>query len=152
MNIKISRFNFFAQPTLQNDNLSPFWEIKILLVETNPSIIRMVEKVLENTRVMHFLRRINNPQDLNFELVYSKPDVIITGRTLDNMNAKQVLDLTRIHAPALPIIVLATDYNEQLNFELIENGAYDIIFHSEIKRLPHEIAFLSEEFKKRKIA
>jgi DNA polymerase sigma len=48
--------------------------------------------------------------------------------------------------------VLATDYNEQLNFELIENGAYDIIFHSEIKRLPHEIAFLSEEFKKRKIA
>ncbi len=139
-------------PTLQNGVLSPFWEIKIVLVETNGSVIRMVEKILENTKVLHFLRRIDNPHDLHFELVYNKPDLILTGRTMENFSGMDVLNLTKLHAASLPVIVLAPDYNEEANLELIDNGAYDIIFHQELKRLPNEVAFMSEEFRIRRTA
>ena len=45
------------------------------------------------------------------------------------------------------------NYNSAgVNFELIDNGAYDIIFHQEIKRLPNEVTFLSEAYKRRKSA
>lgn len=152
MIIRTPKFDFGKQQVLQNENYSPFWEIKILLVETNGSTVRMVEKVLENTRVLHFLRRIDNVQDLRFELVYNKPDLILTGRTMDKFNASEVLSLTQIYAPSMPVIVLAPDYNEHINIELIEQGAYDIIFHQEIKRLPNEVVFLSEEFKRRRSA
>jgi hypothetical protein len=63
--------NYNKQPLLQIDNMSPFWEIKVLLVETNLSVIRMVDKVLEETSAVHFLRRIDNVHDLNFELRYN---------------------------------------------------------------------------------
>jgi DNA-binding NtrC family response regulator len=137
---------------LQNGILNPFWEIKIVLVETNGSVIRMVEKILENTKVLHFLRRVDNTHDLHFELVYNKPDLILTGRTMEEFSALDVLNLTKEYALGLPVIVLAPDYNEETNFELIDNGAYDIIFHQEIKRLPNEVTFLSEAYKRRKRA
>jgi DNA-binding NtrC family response regulator len=140
------------QSRLQNGILSPFWEIKIVLVETNGSVIRMVEKILENTKVMHFLRRIDNPHDLQFELAYNKPNLILSGRTMENFSAIDVLDLTKLHDPQLPVIVLAPDYNQQDSYNLIDHGAYDIIYHQEIKRLPNEVAFMSESYKKKKIA
>lgn len=152
MNVSNSTLRLNSNSTLQNGVLSPFWEIKILLVETNGAVIRMVEKVLENTKVLHFLRRIDNPHDLHFELVYNKPDLILTGRTMENFSALDVLNLTKLHATELPVIVLAPDYSKDTNFELIDHGAYDIIFHQEIKRLPNEVAFMSEEFRIRRTA
>lgn len=112
----------------------------------------MVEKILENTKVLHFLRRIDNPSDLHFELIYNKPDLILTGRTMDDFSALDVLNLTKANAADLPVIVLAPDYDEETNFELIDNGAYDIIFHQEIKRLPNEVAFISEAYGMRRTA
>jgi DNA-binding NtrC family response regulator len=107
---------------------------------------------LENTKVLHFLRRIDNPPDLHFELIYNKPDLILTGRTMDDFSALDVLNLTKARAADLPVIVLAPDYDEDTNFELIDNGAYDILFHQEIKRLPNEVAFISEAYRMRRTA
>jgi DNA-binding NtrC family response regulator len=130
------------QPLLQTETMSPFWEIKVLLVETNPSVIRMVEKVLEETSVLHFLRRIDNVHDLNFELKYNKPNVIVCGRTMENFDALVVLDQVKLFAPNIPVLVMAPDFNAPLNIKLVNEGAYDIIYHSEIKRLPKEVSFL----------
>lgn len=130
------------QPLLQIDNMSPFWEIKVLLVETNSTVIRMVEKVMEESNVLHFLRRIDNLHDLNFELKYNKPDVIISGRTMEEFCASLVLEQKNLYAPTLPVIVLAPDFNASTNIRLVNEGAYDIIYHTEIKRLPKEISFL----------
>ncbi|OYU97558.1 MAG: hypothetical protein CFE21_04495 [Bacteroidetes bacterium B1(2017)] len=130
------------QPLLQTETMSPFWEIKVLLVETNSSVIRMVEKIMEDSSVLHFLRRIDNVHDLNFELKYNKPNVIISGRTMEGFDAISVLDQTHLYAPNMPVIVLAPDFNAPLNISLVNHGAYDIIYHTEIKRLANEVAFL----------
>lgn len=152
MIINTSNGSMEQHTRLQNGILSPFWEIKIVLVETNGVVIRMVEKILENAKVLHFLRRIDNPHDLQFELKYNKPNLILSGRTMDNFSAIDVLELTKLHDPEMPVIVLAPDYNQSESFNLIDHGAYDIIYHQEIKRLPNEVAFLSEGFKKKQIA
>ena len=131
-----------TQSMLQMENSSPFWEIKILLVETNPSVIRMVEKVLEETSSTHFLRRIDNIHDLNFELRYNKPNVVLTGRTMEGFDASTVLMQKGLFAPEMPVIVLAPDFNAPFNITLVNQGAYDIIYHNEIRRLPKEISFL----------
>jgi DNA-binding NtrC family response regulator len=134
--------NSTNQIMLQNDNSSPFWEIKILLVETNPSVIRMVEKVLEDSSVLHFLRRIDTIHDLNFELKYNKPNLVLSGRTMEGFSAKNVLEQVEMYTPSLPVLVLAPDFNAEMNIQLVNQGAYDIIYHSEIKRLPNEVSFL----------
>ncbi len=131
-----------AQPMLQTESFSPFWEIKVLLVETSPVVIRMVEKILEETTVVHFLRRIDNLHDLNFELRYNKPDVVITGRTMNTFGASDVLTQKNLYAPNMPVLVLAPDFNPIMNIKLVNEGAYDIVYHNEIKRLPKEISFL----------
>lgn len=142
--LKISKLRSLAnqQPLLQNESFSPFWEIKVLLVETNFAVIRMVEKVLEQTTVTHFLRRIDNIHDLNFELRYNKPDVIICGRTMGEFNSFDVLTQKNLYAPSMPVLVLAPDFNAPMNIRLVNEGAYDIVYHNEIKRLPKEISFL----------
>ena len=134
--------NYYEQPLLQIDNMSPFWEIKVLLVETNLSVIRMVEKVLEETSAVHFLRRIDNVHDLNFELRYNKPNVVVCGRTMNDFDALTVLDQVNLYTPNLPVLVMAPDFNAPLNIQLVNSGAYDILYHSEIRRLPKELTFL----------
>ncbi len=124
--------------------MNSFWEIKVLLVETNPTIIKMVEKIMKLSPVFYFLRRIENVHDLNYELKYNKPDLIISGLTMDNFDAGKVLELVNLFAEKIPVMVLAPEYNIATNYKLAMQGAYDIFYHSEIKRLPNEIAFLCE--------
>lgn len=126
----------------QTENFNPFWEIKVLLVETNASVIRMVEKVLEETTVYHFLRRIDSMHDLNFELKYNKPDLIISGRTMELFSAVEVLESVNVYLPKIPVIIIAPDYNSPININLVKKGAYDIIYHEEIRRLPKEVSFI----------
>jgi DNA-binding NtrC family response regulator len=133
------------QEMLQLGNTSPFWEIKILLVETNLSTLRMVEKVLEGTSILHFMRRIDTIQDLGFELKYNKPDLVLTGRTMEGFDGLAVLDQVDLFAPGMPVLVLASDFNADLNIQLVNRGAYDIIYHSELKRLPKEVSFIYQK-------
>jgi hypothetical protein len=37
---------------------------------------------------------------------------------------------------------MAPDFNAPLNIKLENQGAYDILYHSEIRRLPKELKFL----------
>jgi DNA-binding NtrC family response regulator len=130
------------QIPLQSENGSPFWEIKVLLVETNCAIIRTVEKVFEKNASSYFLRRIQNKDDLTFELMYNKPDVIISGRNMGDFTGEEVLSLVDLHSPNLPVLMLVTDFNAKANISLVNKGAYDIIYHNEIARLPLEVNFL----------
>jgi DNA-binding NtrC family response regulator len=130
------------QLALQSENSSPFWEIKILLVETSRSVIRLVEKVFEETTTGYFLHKIDNIHDLNFELEYKKPDVIISGRNMHVFRGTDVLNKVQLLAPEIPVIILVTDFNAIENTALVNQGAYDIIYHSELNRLPKEVNFL----------
>ncbi len=125
--------------------MSSFWEIKVLLVETNPSVIRLVEKMMESSPVFYFLRHIDNVHDLHFELKYNQPDLIISGRTMHGFDGIQVLDLVQLYASRVPVFILAPDLNIDSNVDYITHGAYDIIYHNEIKRLPNEVAYLCEQ-------
>ena len=125
--------------------MSSFWEIKVLLVETNDSLIRVVEKIMESSPIFYFLRRIDNVHDLNFELKYNKPDLIISGRTMTGFDGSEVLDLVQMYSKDIPVLILAPDYNMQTGSEFVTHGAYDIIYHSELKRLPNEVAYLCEQ-------
>lgn len=130
------------QLALQIENGSPFWEIKILLVETSRSVIRLVEKVFEETTTGYFLHKIDNIHDLNFELEHKKPDVIISGRNMHVFKGTDVLNKVQLLAPEIPVIILVTDFNAIENTALVNQGAYDIIYHSELIRLPKEVNFL----------
>jgi DNA-binding NtrC family response regulator len=130
------------QLALQSENGSPFWEIKILLVETSRSVIRLVEKVFEETTTGYFLHKIDNIHDLNFELEYKKPDIIISGRNMHVFRGTDVLNKVQLLAPEIPVIILVTDFNAIENTALVNQGAYDIIYHSELNRLPKEVNFL----------
>lgn len=130
------------QLTLQSENNSPFWEIKVLLVETNFLTIRLIEKVFENTNTSYFITKINNISDLNYELKYNRPDVIISGRKMHHFMGVDVMNQVNLLAPDIPVLLFVTDFNEKENFELVNMGVYDIVYHSEIFRLPKEVNFL----------
>lgn len=130
------------QLILQSEKGSPFWEIKILLVETNCPVIRLVEKVFENSEGSYFLRRIKNLPDLSFELKYNKPDIVISGRSMDGFKGLDVLNQVQLLSPEIPVLMLVTDFNAKANIELVNHGAYDIVYHSELNRLVKEVNFL----------
>jgi DNA-binding NtrC family response regulator len=130
------------QLKLQSENNSPFWEINVLLVETNFLTIRLIEKVFENTKTSYYFTKIYTISDLNYELKYNKPDVIISGRKMDNFLGIDVLNQVNLLAPSIPVLLFVTDFNAKENTELVNLGAYDIIYHSEIFRLPKEVNFI----------
>jgi DNA-binding NtrC family response regulator len=47
-----------------------------------------------------------------------------------------VLNKVQLLAPEIPVIILVTDFNAIENTDLVNQGAYDIIYHSELNRLP----------------
>lgn len=131
--------------------MESFWEIRILLVETNESVIRLVEKSLSESRLKHFLRWVRTPQDLEFELKFNTPDLIICGRNMGLFSATEVLALNEKYQNRAPCIVITTERNIEHDTYLAINGVYEIFTQSEIKYMIKEIGFLKEQLREQKI-
>lgn len=131
--------------------MESFWEIRILLVETNESVIRLVEKSLSESRLKHFLRWVRTPQDLEFELKFNTPDLIICGRNMGLFSATEVLALNEKYQNRAPCIVITTERNIEHDTHLALNGVYEIFTQSEIKYMIKEIGFLKEQLREQKI-
>lgn len=131
--------------------MKSFWEIRILLVETNESVIRLVEKAMSESRLKHFLRWVRTPQDLEFELQFNPPDLIISGRNMGLFSAMEVLRLNEQYGNKAPCIVITTDRSLELDTDLALRGVYEIFTQAEIKQMVKEIGFLKEQLQEQKI-
>lgn len=129
----------------------PFWEIRILLVETNETTIRLIEKTLAESRMSHFLRWVRNPQDLAFELRFNKPDILITGRNMHNFDALDVIHEIENQNLAINTLVIVPDRNQEKDIPLALAGVYEIFPITELKSLVKEIGFISEEIRQEKV-
>ncbi|MFY8021810.1 MAG: hypothetical protein ACOVP1_11450 [Bacteroidia bacterium] len=131
--------------------MESFWEIRILLVETNESVIRIVEKTLSESRLKHFLRWVRTPQDLEFELQFNPPDLILSGRNMGLFSAIEVLALNEKYQNKAPCIVITTERNMEFDTHLALNGVYEIFTQFEIKQMIKEIGFLKDQLHSQKI-
>jgi DNA-binding NtrC family response regulator len=131
--------------------MKSFWEIRILLVETNESVIRLVEKTLSESRLKHFLRWVRTPQDLEFELQFNVPDLILSGRNMGLFSAIEVLILNDKHGNKAPCIIITSDRDIEQDIELALHGVYEIFTLEEIKLMVKEIGFLKEQLQNQKI-
>ncbi len=131
--------------------MKSFWEIRILLVETNESVIRLVEKTLSESRLKHFLRWVRTPQDLEFELQFNATDLILSGRNMGLFSAIEVLILNDKHGNKAPCIIITSDRDIEQDTELALHGVYEIFTIEEIKLMVKEIGFLKEQLQDHKI-
>jgi len=102
--------------------------IRVLMVEDNPSDIRLVEEMLAESGASQFsLDHAGSIKHALEHLTQHRYDVLLLdlslpdGRGLSNVNKIQAT------APELPIIVLSTINDEQLALQAVKTGAQDYL-------------------------
>ncbi|GAB1449082.1 MAG: hypothetical protein L6Q78_09525 [Bacteroidia bacterium] len=129
----------------------PFWETRILLVETNETTIRLIEKTLSESRIPHFLRWVRNQKDLEFELRFNQPDILITGRNMQGFDAMDIIREVKKANLSITTLVIAGDRNQEKDIPLALAGVYEIFPINELKYLVKEIGFLADQIRETKL-
>lgn len=129
----------------------PFWETRILLVETNETTIRLIEKTLSESRIPHFLRWVRNQKDLEFELRFNQPDILITGRNMQGFDAMDIVREVKKANLSITTLVIAGDRNQEKDIPLALAGVYEIFPINELKYLVKEIGFLADQIRETKL-
>lgn len=129
----------------------PFWETRILLVDTNETTIRLIEKTLSESRIPHFLRWVRNQKDLEFELRFNQPDILITGRNMHGFDAMDIIREVKKANLSITTLVIAGDRNQEKDIPLALAGAYEIFPINELKYLVKEIGFLADQIRETKM-
>ncbi len=124
------------------------------------SILRILyvdDSALERALVAHSLEQANAEFELvearnceEFEtLLHDGPwDLVLSDSNVLGFDGLQVLDLVRVVAPALPVIIVATSGNDQLTADAISRGAAEVVIKTEpeIGRLPQTIRATLEKY------
>lgn len=129
----------------------PFWETRILLVGTNETTIRLIEKTLSESRIPHFLRWVRNQKDLEFELRFNQPDILITGRNMQGFDAMDIIREVKKANLSITTLVIAGDRNQEKDIPLALAGVYEIFPINELKYLVKEIGFLADQIRETKL-
>lgn len=129
----------------------PFWETRILLVETNETTIRLIEKTLSESRIPHFLRWVRNQKDLEFELRFNQPDILISGRKMQGFDAMDIIHELKKANLSITTLVISGDRNQEKDIPLALAGVYEIFPINELKYLVKEIGFLAEQIRETKL-
>lgn len=125
--------------------MKSFWEIRILLAESNEQRIRNIEQAFSKSRLKHFLRWVRTKEDIDFELRFNPPDLLLCGRYLNQTNATEMMRMLEEYQLTIPCIVVCKQREPVMDTQLAIAGVYEIFEDSELPLVIREIGFIQEQ-------
>jgi len=123
-------------------------QIRVLLIEDNPTDAKLVQEELVKRGNGHFqldcVDRLSTALD---RLDTGEVDLVLSDLKLPDSEGSETFDRIRSHAPLLPVIILAGNYEDQeMAMELVKKGAQDYIVKSQMdgRLLPRILRYAVE--------
>ncbi|MBI5187114.1 MAG: response regulator [Nitrospinae bacterium] len=98
---------------------------KILLVDDDPSIIKLLIAILEKENY-DTVEAVNGKKGLEM-IKHEKPDLVLLDLMMPEMNGAQVLEIIKKEHPELPVIIVTAHGSEDKAVDLMKGGAIDYI-------------------------
>ncbi len=114
--------------------------VRILIVEDRPDDAVLMVRQLQRLAPACHTERVETEAEFLAQLTRFQPQVILTDHSLPRFSARDVLQLTRIHAPEVPVIVVTGSLDEETAADYIKEGATDYIVKHHLERLGPAVA------------
>ncbi len=101
--------------------------VRVLICSAAPIDLAAVEKVLRESGVEPLWRRAADRRELEAAFSVTWPEVVLAGHPGSELGALQVLDFIRRQEAAIPLVVLAATWSEQLALDCLRAGAIDCV-------------------------
>lgn len=110
-------------------------ELRILLVEDNPSHAEIVEHVLREGGLKFFITRVETKAAFQEELEQHPPDLILSDYALPSFDGSSALNIAKVKTPGIPFIFVTGTMGEEVAIETLKNGATDYVLKTRLVRL-----------------
>jgi two-component system, NarL family, sensor histidine kinase UhpB len=120
-------------------------DLRILLVEDNPSDSKLIERELRQSGLSYSTRVVQTEDEFIEELTNFSPQIIIADFTLPHFSALRALELLNQLHLATPLILVTGTQSEEAAVECLKRGAEDYILKDSLKRLPSALISVLEK-------
>lgn len=114
-------------------------QLKILLLEDNPSDAEMLQRLLKKEGFDFECRLAVNKKEYLQCLSSFNPDLIISDNSLPGFNATEALEIYHQHFLSIPFILVTGTVSEEFAAGIIKLGADDYVLKDRLTRLPSAI-------------
>jgi DNA-binding response OmpR family regulator len=109
--------------------------LRILLLEDSHLDAELIERELAREGFSFSLTRIETEVELRRELDTTPPDLILSDHGLPTFDGFKALEIVRKLRPQLPFIFVSGSNDQQMVFDMYEQGATDYVFKRDLKDL-----------------
>lgn len=109
--------------------------LRILLLEDSHLDAELIERELTRDGFSFSLTRIETEAELRRELDITPPDLILSDHGLPTFDGFKALEIVRKLRPQLPFIFVSGSNDQQMVFDMYEQGATDYVFKRDLKDL-----------------
>lgn len=109
--------------------------LRILLLEDSHLDAELIERELTRDGFSFSLTRIETEAELRRELDTTPPDLILSDHGLPTFDGFKALEIVRKLRPQLPFIFVSGSNDQQMVFDMYEQGATDYVFKRDLKDL-----------------
>lgn len=99
----------------------PSWKINVLIVDDEPKLLTLLERILENFSLKIF-KAVNGEDAL--KLIATSPEmaVIVSSFHMGTMNGGDFLAQAKIYSPRSTRIIMTTGLGEDALYKMIDDG------------------------------
>jgi len=121
-------------------------ELRILLLEDEPTDAELVEAALREEGLPFTARRVDTREAFIRALEEFKPDIVLADYKLPAFDGGSALKIVRQQHPNIPVVMVTGAMGDEKAVELLKQGARDYVLKDQLARLgPAVRRALSEE-------
>lgn len=113
--------------------------LRILHLEDNPADVELIREELARSGVKILSERVSSQDGFTSALREFEPDVVLSDHSRAAFDARAVLVELQSHYPAVPLILVSSNFDEQTAVALLRAGAEDIVSKRDLSRLSRAI-------------
>src|SRR5579871_2283713 len=110
-------------------------EIRILMLEDNPTDAELAGHTLRRGGIRFTHTRVETEKDFVRELTENPPDLILSDYALPGFDGYAALDIAKRDAPNIPFIFVTGTMGEEVAIETLKSGATDYVLKHRLARL-----------------
>lgn len=114
--------------------------LRILLLEDSLADAKLIERELLRDGFSFTLSRVQTETELRSELALAQPDLVLSNHVLPKLDGFAALTIVRQSFPAAPFIFVSASNDQQLVYDMFEEGASDYVFKRDLGDLAFALA------------
>jgi CheY-like chemotaxis protein len=114
--------------------------LRILLLEDSLADAKLIERELSRDGFNFFLSRIRTESELRHELAAAPPDLVLSNHRLTELDGFRALAIVHQLCPRLPFIFVSGSNDQQMVYDMYEEGANDYVFKRDLRDLRLAVA------------